>query len=104
MEKYVTSSVTKLVGVAEEGVKTVEKTVGTVEKTVETVAAPARESLLKRFPVVFTLLVTFGISTTFLGLEQLVLQIPFLSEHPLLMLGVGVGVLSLTGTLYKKLG
>ena len=97
MKQHVTSSVTKIVDVAEEGVKT-------VERTVETVAAPARESLLKRFPTLFALLVTFGLTSTFLGLEQLVLRIDLLNQHPTLMLAIGVFVLWLTGTLYKKLG
>lgn len=96
MEKDIVKTVTKMVDVAEGSIKT-------VENTVNTVTTPARESLLKRFPILFSLLVTFGVSTTFLGLEQLVVRIPTLYNHPVLMMAIGVGVLVVTGTLYKKL-
>ena len=90
-------SVTKIVDVTEESVKS-------LEKKVNAYTSPMRKSLLKRFPVAFSLLVTFGVATTFLGFEQLVLRVPFLYERPLVMLVIGIGILSLTGTLYKKLG
>lgn len=65
--------------------------------------APVRTSVLARFPILFSLLVTFGVAVTFLGFEKLVSQVAFLDENPLLMLILGIGILALTGTLYKKL-
>jgi len=97
IDKEIVNSVTKIVDAAEDGVKT-------VEETVNNAAAPARRSLIKKFPILFTLLVTFGVSATFLGFEQIVLRTALFNNHPSLMLGLGVGILILTGTLYKKLG
>ncbi len=82
----------------------VDKVVAEVEKRVDTHIDPVRKSAFSRFPVLFTLLSTFGVAITFLGFEKLVLNIGFLNERPLLMLSIGVGVLAITGTLYKKLG
>ena len=60
--------------------------------------------ILLIFPILLTLLVTFGVATTFLGFERLVTDIAFINERPFLMLIVGLGILTITGTLYKKLG
>jgi midasin (ATPase involved in ribosome maturation) len=77
-----------------------------VDKTtaqVDSYIAPVRESILKRFPVLFSLLTTFGVATTFYGFEKFVDGIPLLAHNPLLMLILGMGILAVTGTLYKKL-
>lgn len=103
MVKQIRQTVTKIVDVAEDVVDVAEGGVKTLEKRVDMAVSPARESLLKRFPILFSLLVTFGVATTFLGFEQLVSRIPVLYDHPMLMLSIGVGVLVVTGTLYKKL-
>lgn len=79
--------------------KVVTKTSGGVEYYIK----PVRESVLKRFPIAFSLLTTLGASVTFLGLEKLVSEISFLNNNPLLMLLFGITVLAITGTLYKKL-
>lgn len=96
MEKEISSSVDDLVD-------TTEDTIKTFEHTVDSMAESTRKSLLKRFPTLFTLLVTFGVATTFLGFEQIVIRTPFLFSNPIIMLVIGVGILVLTGTLYKKL-
>lgn len=73
-------------------------------KTVDGYVAPVRKTIFKRFPVLFSLLVTFGVCATFLGMEQLILRSPFLYSNPGYILLVGIGILVFTGTLYKKLG
>ena len=65
--------------------------------------APIRTSVLKRYPIVFSLLTTFGVATTFLGFEKIVSNIAFLDQHPFVMLILGISILATTGTLYKKL-
>jgi uncharacterized integral membrane protein len=70
---------------------------------VDTYIRPLRQSVLKRFPILFSLLTTFGVATTFLGFEKIVSTIPLLDEHPFVMLILGISILALTGTLYKKL-
>lgn len=75
----------------------------TITNEIDSYIAPTRQSILKRFPILFSLLATFGVATTFLGFEKIVSRITFLDQHPLLMLTVGVSILAATGTLYKKL-
>jgi hydrogenase maturation factor len=77
----------------------VDKTTAGVDAYIQ----PVRSSILNRFPVMFSLLTTFGVSTTFYGFEKMVDGIPLLSNHPFLMLILGMGMLAFTGTLYKKL-
>lgn len=66
--------------------------------------SPVRKGAFERFPVLFTLLVTSGLIATMRGTELVLMKIPWLYNNPWLLLAVGVGILVLTGTLYKKLG
>ena len=79
--------------------KTVEDTVDSIDKAVD----PYRRSAFRRFPVLFTLLVAFGATTTFFGFERVISEIVWLNERPLMILLVGIATLIITGTLYKKL-
>jgi len=87
--------------------KTAFDSIDTVTRTatreIDSYLAPTRKSILKRFPVLFSLLATFGLVMTFLGFEKIVSQITFLDQNPLVMLILGVSILAATGTLYKKL-
>jgi len=62
-----------------------------------------RESVFSRFPLLFTLLGTFGVVATFYGFEHFIDRIDVLADHPSLLLAVGILTLIVTGTLYKKL-
>jgi hypothetical protein len=62
-----------------------------------------RRVAFKRFPVIFTLLVTFGTVITFSGISRLIAKVPVLYNNPIITLLVGVLILLFTGTLYKKL-
>jgi len=77
---------------------------GQVNKTFNQYVAPVRTSVLKRFPVLFSLLVVFGLATTYYAFETIISQFEFLNEHPWLMLLIGIAILAFTGRLYKKLG
>ncbi len=66
--------------------------------------AESRNNAVARFPLLFTMLTTFGIVATFYGFEHMIDQVEWLSNNPLTLLGVGLGTLLLTGALYKKLG
>jgi len=83
---------------------TVDSTVDFVEKEMSSIAKPVQKSVFARFPILFSLLVTFGVSTTFLALERIVIEMAYVYERPLIMLAIGLCTLTLTGTLYKKLG
>jgi len=73
-------------------------------KTAGRLVDPYRKTALQKFPTIFTLLVTLGVSATFFGFERIISEIPWLIERPFLILISGVAILVLTGTLYKKLG
>ena len=63
-----------------------------------------RDTVFARFPLVFTLLVAFGLAITLSGIQGLIGKVPFLSNNPVVSLAVGLSLLALTGRLYKKLG
>lgn len=71
----------------------------TLQKLIE-----QRDSTFKRWPLLFTLLGTFGVASTFYGFQHIIAKIPVLSDNPVIALGVGLLILLLTGSLYKKLG
>lgn len=80
-------------------VKSVDSLLKNTTKTIE----PLRDSLFRRFPMFFTLLVTFGITATFFGIERILAMTPFFNEHPWYTLVVGISTLAITGKLYAKL-
>ncbi len=82
----------------------IEGTLASLEARADGMMQPVRRSVFERYPIVFSLLTTFGLVATFLGFELLLIQTPFLYERPLLVLMLGIVTLVLTGTLYKKLG
>jgi hypothetical protein len=63
-----------------------------------------RDTAFKRYPLVFTLLGTFGLVSTLYGVQHLFDKVPLLANDPVVALIVGLAILFLTGTLYKKLG
>lgn len=75
-----------------------------VEQKVMSGLAKSRDSAYAKFPLLFTMLGTFGVVATFYGFEHLIDKLPFLADNPIILLGVGVATLAFTGTLYKKLG
>ena len=62
-----------------------------------------REGAFRRFPFLFIFLSTFGVGATFLGIEKIIVDIPYLTDKPWLILATGITTLTLTGALYKKL-
>lgn len=76
---------------------------GQVNQKFNEYVAPVRGSVLKRFPVLFSLLVVFGLTTTYYAFEKILSQYETLNQHPWLLLLLGIGTLAFTGKLYKKL-
>lgn len=70
-----------------------------IEKIVE-----KRHSAEVRFPLIYTLLGTFGFVSTLYGFEKLIDQVDLFVDKPWILLIVGVLTLALTGSIYKKLG
>ena len=89
---------------AELMLKNLEQATQTAESTLNKYVVPVRHSILKRFPVLFALLVSFGATATFLGLEKIIIRYQFLNNSPELILFLGITILFFTGKLYKKLG
>ena len=63
-----------------------------------------RDSVFAKFPLVFTLLGTLGVTITYYGLQHLINKVPLLANNPIIAVVIGVAILLFTGTLYKKLG
>lgn len=61
------------------------------------------KSVFNRYPVAFALFVVVGVTLMSQGIKGLLFEIPFLNNSPLLMFLVGILILIITGTLYKKL-
>lgn len=61
------------------------------------------KSVFSRYPLTFALLVVFGVSMVSVGIKDLLYEIHFLQNQPFMMLLLGIIVLIITGTLYKKL-
>lgn len=80
-----------------------DKVVSGTEKSINRYTEPVRESILKRYPTTFSLLVSIGAIATFLGLEQILLKVDIFVQQPWLLFLLGVGILAFTGRLYKKL-
>lgn len=72
-------------------------------KELDSYVAPVRSSVLRRFPILFTLLTTFGVAATFFAFEKILSQYELLNRYPWLILLLGLSTLAFTGTLYKKL-
>jgi len=77
----------------------VEKTVNGVDSYI----SPIRETVLKRYPILFSILVVSGAVMTLLGFEYILHQNDILDNYPWVVFLVGVGILSFTGKLYKNL-
>jgi len=61
------------------------------------------KSVFGRYPLTFALLILFGVTMVTQGVKDLLLEISFLKNSPWIMLGIGLLILAITGTLYKKL-
>ena len=79
---------------------------GGVEKTVKgvnTYISPIRETVFKRYPVLFSVLVASGAIFTVLGFEYILHRYSLLVDHPWVIFIIGVVILAFTGKLYKNL-
>ena len=60
-------------------------------------------SVFARYPLLFSLLGTFGVVLVIHGFDGVVKNIPVLNDRPALLLAAGILILALTGTLYKRI-
>jgi hypothetical protein len=57
----------------------------------------------KRYPLLFAFLFTFSVAAIFQGFEIFANQVAFFERHPFSLMGIGIVMLFLTGSLYKAL-
>lgn len=63
----------------------------------------SRQKAQKRFPLVSALAATFGLVLVLNGFQRLITKIPFLDNNPIIIIVTGLVVLTITGSVYKKL-
>ncbi len=56
-----------------------------------------------RYPLLFALLIVFGVTMVTQGIKDFLEQISFFHNNPFVMILLGLIILIITGTLYKKL-
>ena len=83
--------------------KAPKKVKDVAEKKLVSKLSQRRQSAFERFPLLFTLLATFGVVITLYGMEHLIDKVSWLANNPAISLAVGLALLILTGALYKKL-
>lgn len=74
-----------------------------VVEEADQVVVQYRQTVFARFPILFALLVAFGVAATFFGIERIITTLPWLNDRPWLILALGLIVLAFTGKLYAKL-
>lgn len=62
------------------------------------------KSVFSRYPLTFAILIVFGVTMVTEGMKGLLSEIVFFQSNPLIMFIVGLFILIITGTVYKKLG
>ncbi|MEI7810747.1 MAG: hypothetical protein WCI41_04330 [bacterium] len=62
------------------------------------------KNVFGRYPLTFALLIFFGVVMVTEGVKDILKEIPYFENNPWVMLLIGLLILAITGTLYKKLG
>lgn len=69
-----------------------------IEKMIE-----KRDSAEVRFPLLTALAVTFGFVSTLYGFEKMIDKVDLFVDKPWILLVIGITILGVTGSIYKKL-
>jgi hypothetical protein len=80
-------------------IKDIEQTVHGLTAEADRYAKPIK----RRYPILFALFTIFGISAIFYGFELVFNRIEIFVRYPALLIGLGLLVLVLTGSLYRAL-
>lgn len=70
---------------------------------INSIMAQRTKSIFSRYPVTFALLLLTAVIAISEGLKDIIKSIPFLADYPMRLLAIGLFILIITGTLYKKL-
>ena len=93
----------KIIDASLDIVDSVNDVITEVEQGMEDRIAPVRKNIVERYPAVFLLTVTMGLSLIIYSMELIFAQWDWVQNYPWIALAIGVVILTLTGTLYKKL-
>lgn len=93
----------KIIDSSLELANSVQEALNELEHEVEGKFLPVRENLIQRFPVLFMLVTTAGFVLVLFSMEAIFADWELLQNYPWVTLGIGIGILAATGTLYKKL-
>jgi len=93
----------KIIDASLDIVESVHGVISEVEHEMEQRIAPVRKNLIERFPALFLLTVTMGLSLVIYSMELIFSQWAWVVNYPWIALGIGLSILLATGTLYKKL-
>jgi len=61
------------------------------------------KNVFSRYPLLFALLIVFGVTMVTQGIKDILSEITFFQNSPFVMFLIGMLILIITGTLYKKL-
>jgi len=74
-----------------------------IEKELVRDAEREQRVLKRKYPLLTGLTGAFGLVSLFYGFEHIIDKIPFLLDHPTLLVLIGLLCLFVSGQLYKKL-
>lgn len=80
-------------------IEEVEGVVREINDTADKFAKPVR----RRYRLLFTLLVVFGVSAILDGFRFFNEEVPLFRDYPIILIAIGILLLLLTGKLYKSL-
>jgi hypothetical protein len=71
---------TEALHVVSEAIDSVQSVIAKAESSLDTTLVPLRKSVFERFPIVFLLAVTFGVTAIGTGLQQMLLNIELVQQ------------------------
>ncbi len=74
-----------------------------IVKNVHDEAGKYTRPVLRRYPLIFSFLIVFGVAAILHGFELWADHINLFEEHPTYLMLIGILILLFTGTLYKSL-
>lgn len=73
------------------------------EEKLITLLREEREKTKQKFPLFYALTATFGLVATISGFGKWIDHVDFLRENPIVLIVIGVTILIVTGTAYRKI-
>ncbi len=74
-----------------------------ISSKVNQVMSSHTKTVFERYPITFALLILFGVIAVHEGVKGILKEVGLLELNPWYLLVAGIGILTITGTLYKKL-